>query len=170
MRLFIAIALCFLFTTVHAQRDIAPTKEFSVTGDIKTERTFTVTDIAKYKQVDLGDISIKNHKGEEKSVSHHVKGVLIKNLLDSVALNIDKPKELSEYILVFTASDGYKNVYSWNEIFNTEVGNKLYILTERDGNSLADMEGRIPLLSMADKNMGSRYLKGLTRIEIKKIN
>jgi len=41
-----------------------------------------------------------------------------------------KPKEFSGIYIVLTASDGYKNVYSWNELFSTEVGKHIYIMTE----------------------------------------
>ena len=161
--------LCLLNVTAFAQRDIPVTNELKITGDIKAERIFRIADLEKMKPVDLGDVAIKNHKGEDKTPAKQIKGILVKSLLDSVEFVIEKPKELSEYYLVFIASDGYTNVYSWNEIFNTEIGNKLYILTEKDGKHMSDMDGRIQVLSMADFNTGRRYLKGLATIEIKRV-
>ncbi len=169
MKYFLILALSILCSSAQAQRNVPATNEFKVTGDIKAERTFRISDIEKYRQADLGDISIKNHKGEEKSLIHKVKGVLLKSILDSVGISIDKPKELSEYYFIFIASDGYKNVYSWNEIFNSPIGDKLYILTGKDGKGMAEMDGHILVLSMADFNTGSRYLKGLATIEVKRV-
>ncbi len=167
MKYILVSALSILCHFAYAQRDIPPTTQVKITGDIKAERVLLITDIQKLKPIALGDISIKNHKGEEKSVVHSVKAVLLKQLLDSM-ITFEKPKELSEYYFVFKASDGYTNVYSWNEIFNSDIGNKLYIITEKDGKSITEMEGRILVLSLADFNTGRRYLKGLATIEIKR--
>ena len=169
MKYLLSVLLLSVNSWAYAQRDIASTNELTITGDVKAPRTFAISDIKRFKQTELGDLSIKNHKGEEKYVAHHVKGVLIKSLLDSVDIKADKPKELSEYVLVFIASDNYKNVYSWNEIFNTEVGNRLYILTEKDGKDLSVMDERLQVLSLADVNMGMRRMRGLATIEVKKV-
>jgi len=70
--------------------------------------------------------------------------------------------------IVLTASDGYSNAYSWSEIFNTIVGDKVYIITAQNGVDIAAMPERILVMSLADKNSGSRHLKGLQKIEVKK--
>lgn len=169
MKQLITILLLAASITGYGQRKIAPSQELRIIGDIKTPRTYTLSAIKTLKQTDLGDISIKNHKGEEKYVAHKVKAVLLRSLLDSVEINTNKPKELSAYIFVFTASDKYVNVYSWNEIFNTDVGNHLYLLTEQDGKGLDEMDERIQVLSMGDINTGMRRMRGLASIEIKSI-
>lgn len=169
MKYIFSVALVFLCCFANAQRDIRATDAVKITGDIKGGKTFTLSDLEKYPSVSLGDVSIKNHKGEEKSLSKNVKGILLKNLLDSIGISVEKPKELSAYYFVFIASDNYKNVYSWNEIFNNEIGNRLYIITEKDGKSLSQMEGRIQVLCLSDFNTGRRYLKGLATIEVKRV-
>ncbi len=153
----------------HAQREVAVTDELRITGSVRHALTFSTWALSQFPQVPLGDISIKNHKGEEKYVAHNVKGVLLRTLVDSAGIDVAKPKELSEFVLVLTASDGYRNVYSWNEIFNTAVGDRLYILTEKDGKTIMDMDERIQVLSLADTNMGMRRLRGVATIDVRKI-
>ena len=81
---------------------------------------------------------------------------------------MDKPKEYSELVIILIASDGYRNVYSWNELFNTDIGSHVYIVTEMDGKPIDQMPDRILVLSLADLNSGRRHLKGLAKIEVKK--
>ncbi|MBS1584137.1 MAG: molybdopterin-binding protein [Bacteroidetes bacterium] len=170
MRYFFSFLFCVVAGLAYGQRQgVLATSEFRITGDIAKERTVIIADIMKYPQVELGDISIKNHRGEEKVKARHVKGVLLMQLLDSAGgIQAEKPKELSEYYFVFTASDGYKNVYSWNEIYNSPVGKQLYIVTGQDGKDIKDMDGRIQVLSLGDYNTGRRYLKGLAVVEVRR--
>jgi DMSO/TMAO reductase YedYZ molybdopterin-dependent catalytic subunit len=152
----------------YAQHVIPPTSQFVVTGAVKHEFTFHLSDIKKYKQDSLGDVISKNKRGEQKAVLKQLKGIQLKAILDCIETP-DKPKEYSELIIVLTATDGYKNVYSWNELFNTEAGNKVYVITEIDGQPASNIPGSILVLSLADFNSGNRHFKGLTKVEVKKI-
>jgi hypothetical protein len=168
VKYFIVFFLSVACSHAHAQHDVPATNEFKITGDIKKDLVFHIDDIEKYGQIDLGDIPVKNRRGEVKDIMHQVKGVLVKSILDSINIQVDKPKDFGEYYFVFVASDDYKNIYSWSEIFNTEVGNKLYFITGKDGKNMSQIEDRILVYSMADINTGLRHLKGLSKIEVKR--
>lgn len=150
------------------EHPVPPTDAFIITGSVKAERTITIADLAHMPQASLGDIPLKNKKGEDKGTLHGLKGVLLKDVLTNAEIVAAKHKNYSELCAVLTASDGYSNVYSWNELFNTAVGDKVYIITSLDGKAIMDMPDRILVMSLADKNSGSRHLKGLQKIEIKK--
>ncbi len=170
MRYIWILALLVMSMGAYAQRDVKPTEEVRISGDVKEAKTYTIADIKKLKQADLGDVAIKNHKGEDKYVIHNVKGIPVKTLLEPVSYSIDKPKDMAEIVLVFTASDGYRNVYSWSEIYNTPIGDKLYIITSKDGKDIADMGERIQVLCLADLNNGMRHMRGLASIEVRRIS
>ena len=166
------LTILFLLTgfTLLAQRhnNINPTEEFKVTGAIKKEMTVSVSDLLKHQPDNLGDLVVRNHRGEPKDTVKGLKGILLKTLLDGVELNVERPKDYSEFYVSLTASDGYKNIYSWNEIFNTDVGNHIYIITEMDGKTIGQMQQRILVMSLADINTGRRHLIALAKIEFKK--
>ena len=92
-------------------------------GKIKAPQTIRIEDLKKYKVSHLGDVSITNHKGEIHGTAKNLSGVLLKEILESIPLDTDNPKQFSEYYFVCRGSDGYKVVYSWNELFNTSTGN-----------------------------------------------
>ena len=170
--LIISIFICCIATSVaHGQHDaIPPTDEFNITGAVKHTLKFSLKDLLTFHQDSLGDLVIKNKRGEDKSTAKNMKGVLLKTVLDSAHIYAEKPKEFSEYIITLIASDNYKNVYSWNELFNTDIGKHVYIITEMDGKSITEMPDRILVLSLSDFNSGRRHLKGLTTINVKKID
>ncbi|HEX6170363.1 MAG TPA: hypothetical protein VFZ33_11745 [Chitinophagaceae bacterium] len=68
-------------------------------------------------------------------------------------------KVLSGYYFVCIASDEYKVVFSWNEIFNSDVGKSVYIITGQDGNWAYVLDNRIALVSSKDHMTGRRYVK-----------
>ena len=165
----VAMCLAGLPGIALAQRAIETTRQFTVSGAVEKSITITIADIKQHKAVALGDVVIKNHKGEEKKVAHGVQGVLLTELLADVKIKVDKPKQYSELVVLLTASDGYKNVYSWNELFNTEVGKHVYIITEMDGKTIDNMPDAIIAVSTCDINAGARYFKGLQQIAIKRV-
>ncbi|MBK9592619.1 MAG: hypothetical protein IPO32_14365 [Crocinitomicaceae bacterium] len=67
---------------------------------------------------------------------------------------------MNEFYFIFTASDGYKVVFSWNEIYNSHAGNQFFILTEMEGKKIGEMNQRIVFISTADLQTGRRYIKG----------
>ena len=168
MRYLLIFILCLTGLASYAQHDVPVTSSFEITGTVKREMKFSISDLVHFRQDSLGDIVIKNKRGEDKAVVKQLKGVLLKTFLDSAAITMDKPKEYSELVIILIASDGYRNVYSWNELFNTDIGSHVYIVTEMDGKPIDQMPDRILVLSLADLNSGRRHLKGLAKIEVKK--
>ena len=77
-----------------------------------------------------------------------------------------EPKKMA---IIAGASDGYKVVFSWNEIFNSPIGDGVIVFFEKDGFPLADDEGRIALVSTKDLRTGPRHVKWLQSIEVRKI-
>ena len=136
-----------------------------VTGKVKSEWSFPISAIKEYKSDLLGDVNT-SCSAKQREDSKGVKGVLVKTLLDTVEFDYENRKMLNEFYFKFEAVDGYTVVYSFNEIYNTETGNHLYIVTEMNGKEMGEIENRILLLTMNDIKTGNRNIKGLKRIVV----
>lgn len=68
--------------------------------------------------------------------------------------------------MTVTAGDGYRVVFSWQEIFNSPIGEGVMLLIEKNGKPLCAGHGRPDLISSQDYFTGSRYVKGVEKIEI----
>jgi hypothetical protein len=167
-----SLFLLFIFTSAlaSAQRTINPTNEFTISGKVKTELKFSLADLNSMPTNVIGDISITNHKGEPKGLAKNMKGILLKDLFSKTEFPVEKPKELSAFYITCIASDGYKIVFSWNELFNTETGNHVFIVMEKDGLKIDGMEERILMISATDFKSGRRYLKGLQKIVVERVD
>lgn len=167
----ITILLVLSAYIAGAQHNPVPaTTGFIVKGNVKNQLNITISDLLHFRQDALGNVMIKNKKGEDKGEARSMKGVLLRSILDSAGIYAQKHKEYSELCIILTASDEYKNAYSWNEIYNTSIGDHVYIITEMDGKPIEQMESRILVMSLSDINSGRRHLKGLAKIEVKKVD
>ncbi len=159
--------ILFLFATnIYAQtQNESTTDSFLITGKVKNEKTISLSDLKKYPTIELKDINTScSPKKEDKTKL--IKAVLLKNILDSVAFQYERARMLNHYYFLFVASDGYKMVFSFNEIYNTEVGNHLYVATELNGTEIKDSEKRILILSTKDLKSGGRNMKWLSKIVV----
>ncbi len=170
MKRLTALILVLISVTVWGQKTDQSTNDFVVTGQIKRELKFTLTDIEKYPSKTIGDVTITNHLGEPRGTAKQLTGILIKDLLKDLEINEESPKRFSEFYLTFVAVDNYKVVYSWNEIFNSPTGDNLFLITSKDGKNFKEIEERILILTPTDFKTGRRYIKGLSKILVKRVD
>ena len=170
MKIKTLIVILFLASySIQAQRTVTPSETLKIEGKIKAEKTFSITELDTFPKVIIADQVLYNHKGEVKSTVKNMKGILLKTVLADIKFDYEKPKELNEFYFIFVATDGYKVVFSWNEIYNTEAGNNFYIVTEMEGKKLKDLDQRILFISTADLKSGRRFIKALEKIEVKRV-
>ena len=154
-----------LFSVIgFSQQKISSTNQFSIDFDNETLYAVSLDQISSLPSKSIGDISTVNHKGEVKGGRQNVKGVLLKDLLGKVNLGLSKPKDLFKYYFVLEASDNYKAVLSYNEIFDTD---NIYVITESDGVVIQKSKDRIEILSLSRLGQGHIYIKGLMKLELK---
>jgi hypothetical protein len=168
------VPICFLFSLIACkaipQSNYTPTDKFTIEGRVKYMLTFSTSDIDTFKTISLPDLLITDHMGSKRQTLTHLKGVLLKDVLVKAELDAENPKVLSEYYYVLEAPDNYKIVYSWNEIFNTETGNNIYILVEEDGKNYKQTDERIAIVTMTDLRTGRRHMRNISRIIVGRAN
>jgi hypothetical protein len=155
--------------TGNAQENVPVTNQISVVGKIKNKVVFSLKDAKDYTVVSVDSMVIYNHLQQRKRSIKSIKGVLLKDILNKAVVDEKSPKLLSEYYFTCVSADGYKVVFSWNEIFNTEVGNYILIVTEAGGIKGDMMPERMLLLSAADIATGRRYMKGVEKIIVERL-
>ena len=163
---YLIIALFFLSVTASAQES----RQFTIEGRVRKPLTITLNNLSAYKSVNLDSMTILNHLMQRKGSIKNIKGVLLKDILAKVEIDAASPKILSEYYLVFTAIDNYKVVYSWNEIFNSPIGNQLMVLSSYDTEPTKAEKGNIAVITPSDFATGRRFVKGLSKISILQVN
>jgi hypothetical protein len=167
MKKYLLIAFLFCGVVASAQEKAAykPTHQFTISGDVKKESVITMDSLNSYSLKAIGDIKVTDHVGNFKHGDENLKGVLLKDILNHSQLNAT-PHLYSQFYFVCTGSDGYKVVYSWNELFNTEIGDRVYIVLEKNGKKIGDLPESLQMVSMLDQKTGRRYLHNLDKIVV----
>ena len=161
----VLLALLCLSCLARAEQPLIPTNEIVVEGKVKTKRVVRMEDLKKMKSVALENINTScSPRTPETSIN--VIAVPLLDILDSIAFDVPGKGALNSFYFKFVASDGYTVVYSYNEIFNTDTGMHMYLVTEIDGKDIATLEKRMLLLTTNDIKSGRRNIKGLSRIVV----
>lgn len=168
MKKYLILFFALVCTTAFAQKKTTykPTHQFTITGDIKKESVITIDSLKGYPLKNIGDIKVTDHLGNFKHGDENLKGVLLKDILLHSQLTAT-PHLYSQFYFVCTGSDGYKVVYSWNELFNTEIGDHVYIVLEKNGKNITDLPESLQMVSMLDQKTGRRYLHNLDKIVVR---
>ena len=153
----------------QGQKNNGLTDEFIINGNVKHTITFSLKDAGNFISHSIDSFVIYNHLHERKRIIRNVKGVLLKDVLENAGLEEENPKLFSEFYFTCIASDGYKTVFSWNEIFNTALGNKILVITEEDGQKAETLNDHIAILSLLDKATGRRYVQNLEQVKVERV-
>ncbi|RYY05794.1 MAG: molybdopterin-binding protein [Sphingobacteriaceae bacterium] len=161
--------LMLLTAPAFAQEVLKPTSSFSISGKVNIAAVITTDSLKQYPLKEMGSFKITNHLGDFKHQDEHLKGVLLKDVLSHTIFSVSGPKLLSTLYFVCSAADGYTVVYSWNELYNTPVGDQVFILMEKNGKKAQTLPENIQMASMMDLKTGRRYMHNLSKIVVAQV-
>lgn len=162
LRPWIASALLVICTLAMAQ----PGTQVTVSGALRQTLTIDAAMLAASPDTDIGSF-LQTRSGEGAETRSTVRGVKLRSLIERAGLAVEGRDGWKTLIVVATATDGYRAVFSWPEIANTPVGDGVLVLFERDGQPLPVREGAIALMSTTDRMLGARHVRHLARIEVR---
>lgn len=169
MKYLTLLSLLFITVTIQAQKNNQATDKFIIDGDVKNSITFSLSDARSFASHSIDSFVIYNHLRERKRVIRNIKGVLLKDVIAKAGLNEESLKLLSEFYFTCIASDNYKVVFSWNEIFHTDIGDKILVIIEEDGKKAETIDDHIAIISPMDKATGRRYVQRLKQIKVERV-
>jgi hypothetical protein len=141
----------------------------TVSGDVAANAALTIDELRKLSPRSIEDARAAGGKGTSERAARKYVGVLLRDILNHVGLGEAEPRGFRKSIVVATARDGYKVVFSWPELYLTPIGDGVYVVYERDGAPLVPAEGPLALVSLADKSPGPRHVKWLQGIDVRMI-
>ncbi|WP_312362365.1 molybdopterin-binding protein [Sphingobacterium sp.] len=164
MRIFFSILLILIGLYSQAQSD----KGLQLVSPAE-QKKLTLKDLTKFDSHSVDSLRIYNHAGVYRSTLKGITGVSLKDILKNISFGEESPKVLSRYYIVCEAEDGYAVVFSWNELFNTAVGDSILVVTGiTEGVSEGENSG-LAVISPQDRATGRRYVKQLKQITIHRI-
>jgi hypothetical protein len=104
--------------------------------------------------------------GSERSIRYA--GVTLRELL--LRAGVGRPDDRGARVAVVeaVATDGYRAVFSWGELFNTAVGEQVLVVVSSDGQPLDAFVGPLALRSLADFRPGPRHVRNLCALVVRR--
>jgi DMSO/TMAO reductase YedYZ molybdopterin-dependent catalytic subunit len=141
-------------------------QQVRVTGNVAQALSLGVDDLRQLPQQRVEDA-----RGGEKGgrAMRRYVGARLRDVLDRARLVETQPRGLRKSVVVVTASDGYRVVFSWAEIYLSPIGDGVLLVYEQDGAPLPQSDGPIALVSLKDTSPGPRHVKWLQSVEVRSI-
>lgn len=117
---------------------------------------------------DVEAIPLTTRTGEIKRTLSGYRGIKLTDLLDLAQIDAPDHNALKRSYVVVGATDGYTVVFSWSELYNTDIGPGVLVLVEKEGQPLADTEGPLALISRKDIHTGPRHVRWLSSIAVQR--
>lgn len=145
------------------------TEQIAVSGAVENKLKLSVEDLRQFPPQQVGELPLVCQSGADRGKLENFKGVLLRDILEKAKVVSRGHNDVKKIAIIASASDGYKVVFSWSEIFNSPVGEGVLVFFEKNGLPLSDEQGRIAMVSTKDIRTGPRHVKWLQGIEVKKI-
>lgn len=139
---------------------------FRVVGRVKKEREYSLNDLLAMDTFETGDLLLACGSGEPKGLIPKCRGVRLTDIINRAELVTAGHNDTKKMYLEVVAEDGYCTVFSWQELFNTVVGEGVMVILEKDGKKIHEKHGGVDLFSSCDILTGPRYVKKLDSINI----
>ncbi|QTD93260.1 molybdopterin-dependent oxidoreductase [Burkholderia anthina] len=92
------------------------------------------------------------------------RGARLTDLIEAAGLRNDMPGDFKRMVFIAHAHDGYAVTFSWHELFNTPVGERVIVAFECGDTPLSIDDGAPLLFSGADVMPAPRHVKRLAGI------
>lgn len=139
---------------------------FRVVGRVSEEREYSLRELLEMDKIETGDMLMACGSGEPKGRLGACTGVLLTDIINGSDVITTAHNDTKKMYVVVSATDGYSTVFSWQELFNTTVGEGVMAILEKEGEKIYENHGRVDLFSAKDFLTGSRYVKQVATIKI----
>jgi type III secretory pathway component EscV len=142
------------------------THQIEVKGEVEFPLELNADSLQKMKFETMNNAIAIKKNGRLRKNNIITKGVLLKDILEKAKIKQNGHKDRDFYI-VARASDNYKAIFSWAEIFNNPTGDSTFVLFEENGKPAK--KGDMVLFCKNDIDAGPRHVYWLKSIEVYRV-
>jgi hypothetical protein len=129
---------------------------------------YKAADLAALPQRQLAQkrtVAAADGAGTEQSVSYA--GVLLRDVLAKAGFAGATDHAARWAVVDAVASDNYRAVFTWGEVYNSAAGEQMLVITAQDGQALDAAEGPLALRALADIRTGPRHVRNLCALLVR---
>jgi len=142
---------------------------FSISGRVRETCHFRLKQLLAMETVEFNDLLMACGSGEPKGRINSCRGILLTDIINMAGAITLEHNDTKKMYVIASSDDGYATLFSWQELFNTTVGEGVIVLLEKDERKVYEPHGRVDLFSAGDVLSGARYVKRLSELKIRMI-
>lgn len=142
-------------------------EELIVSGDIKRPLALDAASLRAMPAATQTSYRSSREVAGQPTAATVVGGVRLFAVLEQAGLAERDRFDWRKAVVIASARDGYRVVFSWPELANTAAGAQAMVVYERDGAALDAQEGPLALHAPGDTRRGPRHVKWLNRLEVR---
>ena len=139
---------------------------FVIDGLVEEPLGITVNDLLQMDMLEEVDLLHACGSGEPKGRLKSCRGVLLTDIISMASVKISDHNDTKKMYIVVSSDDGYSTLFSWQELFNSSVGEGVMVILVRDGKKVYENDGSVDMFSARDFLTGPRYVKRLKYIKV----
>ena len=98
-----------------------------------------------------------------------LRGVPLRKLVEVAQPAFDQRTDFKRVAIVAESREGYRALFSWNEVFNSVVGDGVIVAWDCDDAPLLGPAGPFALASVYDRATGPRFVQRLAALDLHKL-
>jgi len=149
----------------HTDRTNDKTAAIRIIGQVTAPVSLPLAELRRMDSREVDDLPMICGDGEPKGRTGRCRGVLLADVIGRAKVLTVDHNDTKKMFVTVAADDGYKAVFSWQEIFNSPNGAAIFVVFAKDGQMLND-GGGVDLLAACDHLTGPRSVHNLAVIEI----
>jgi DMSO/TMAO reductase YedYZ molybdopterin-dependent catalytic subunit len=142
-------------------------EELIVSGDVKRPLALDAASLRAMPAATQTSYRSSREVAGQPTAATVVGGVRLFAVLEQAGLAERDRFDWRKAVVIASARDGYRVVFSWPELANTAAGAQAMVVYERDGAALDAQEGPLALHAPGDTRRGPRHVKWLNRLEVR---
>ena len=154
--------------TAHAQAVALPAT-LTLNGHLPHPRTLGLHALRALPRREMGPTQVNCFTGRPVASVRSLAGTRLVDVLDASGFSTQPRWELKRCMVMGVGLDGYRAMFSWNELYNSALGEGVLVLYERDGLPLDGRLGPLSLISAHDRQLGPRHLLNLRGVHVQMI-
>lgn len=94
-------------------------------------------------------------------------GVLLRDVIERAMPDALKAPSARHLLIEAVATDRYVGVFSWGELFNSDLGEQVLVIRTQDDRPIGPQAGPLALRSLGDLRPGPRHVRNLCAIVVR---
>jgi hypothetical protein len=137
-----------------------------VKGEVNYPLHLTADEARSMKLTEVKDLTMICGSGRNEGFIQSYRGILLTDLLNRADVMMREHNSPSHLYVTVMSSDDHWVLFSYQELYNSSIGEQAIVILEKDGHPLGEEEGEFAFVSANDTRLGARKLRYLKSIEV----